>query len=158
MTHFLNTYCSVPLNTNGRIFPPYLKIEYESWSPNSQPSNQLAVSCHFCWIFVTFWSLLLSLSLPLSPSLSLSLRPSLPPSLPLQASYSTEYVRMTFDFTIGLCVSLSVLAVGMAVYAGFGVNGFLRRSGQLCCHIHVCFNIPMHHIKGNFLKEKFSQI
>ena len=117
--------CSVPLNSNGRIFPPYLKIEYESWSPNSQSSNQLPVSWHFWALDVWITT---ALSLPLSPS---------PP--PPQASYTTEYVRMTFDFTIGLCVTLSVLAVGVAVYAGFRVNGFLRRSGQLCCHIHVCF-------------------
>ena len=44
---------------------------------------------------------------------------------------------MTYDFTIGLSVTLSVLAVGVAVYVGFRINGFLRRSGQLCCHIHV---------------------
>lgn len=91
---------------------------------------------------------------------NLSIHAAFSLSLSLQASYGTEYVRMNFDFTIGLCVTLSVLAVGVAVYAGFRVNGFLRRSGQLCCHIHVCLRPPSmhgHHIIAQKFEEEYSK-
>ena len=34
-------------------------------------------------------------------------------------------------------MTVSILAVLGAVYTGFRVNGFLRRSGGLCCELHV---------------------
>ena len=36
-----------------------------------------------------------------------------------------------------LQVAISVLAVLGVAYTGFKVNGFLRRSGGLCCELHV---------------------
>ena len=45
--------------------------------------------------------------------------------------------RLHFLLAVCLQVTVSILAVLGAVYTGFRVNGFLRRSGGLCCELHV---------------------
>ena len=42
-----------------------------------------------------------------------------------------------------LQVTVSILVVLGAVYTGFRVNGFLRRSGGLCCELHVYPSMPL---------------
>ena len=42
-----------------------------------------------------------------------------------------------------LQVTVSILVVLGAVYTGFRVNGFLRRSGGLCCELHVYSSMPL---------------
>jgi len=83
------------LNSNGMIFPPYLLVSYNSWSPDTESSGTLPVRYP-----------------PLPPSSSLPLLPSSSPPLLPSSSPPPPYPPLPFPLLIlPMCISWLLLGL-----------------------------------------------
>ena len=99
------------LDGSGRVFTPFLLIEYAEWEPDLDTTDTLRVfiSLHHHYIIASF----------------------------PQAMFSVVYWQDVMSFNVTLSVFVVVMAAMVGVVCGVRVNGFIRRTGDLCCTLPV---------------------
>ena len=110
--------CRIELDSGGRVYTPYLRIDYAEWEPDQDSHDTIRVYSSNNNDIIANDIIII-----------------------LQAGFSVVYSQdiASFNITISVCVVVMVIIAG--IICGLRLNGFLRRTNDLCCTVPVSLSL-----------------